>query len=132
MTFNDLLNNEMKSLNRKMDSSFLLMNCFFCYSSMATKVLQTSEISHELICDKCAEGVNNYKMRICGECDYPMVRQFNTENENLNHSKCKICEICGILEYGICGICSEYIKGIEQQRQTNFFNIDFLEITLSD
>ena len=125
----DLLNNVMKSLDVIMSRLFRLINCNFCYSSMATNFLQTSENSHELICDKCAEGVNNYKMRICGECDYPMVRQFNTENENLNHSK---CGICGIFECGICGICSEYMKGIEQQCQTNFFNIDFSKITFGD
>ena len=83
----------------------------------------------ELICDKCAEDVKNYKMRICGECNYPMVRQFNTKNKKFKHSK---CEICGIFECGICGICSEYMKGIEQQRQTNFFNIDFSKITFGD
>ena len=60
-------------------------------------------------------------MRICGECNYPMVQQFNTKNENFNQFEC-----------GICGICSEYMKGIEQQLETNFFNIDFSEITFDN
>ena len=122
----DSLDYEMKSLDGMIGHLLSMINCNFCYSSMVTKFLQMSEFSHEFICDKCAEGVNNYKMRICGECDYPMVQQFNTKNENLNHSK---CDICGIFECGICGICSEYMEGMDQQRQTNFFNIDFSKIT---
>ena len=121
MNLQKSLNNLKESLDVSMSRSLRLINCNFCYSSMVTNFLQTSDFFFKLICDKCAEDVKNYKMRICGECNYPMVQQFNTENENLNHSKCEICSIC-----------SEYIKGIEQQRQTNFFNIDFSEITFDN
>ena len=113
------LNDDLQSLDRYMSYKMMKLNCNLCCSSMVTNFLPLSLKCNFFICDKCVEGVNNYKARICNKCVYPNVQQLHKEIKDL-------------FSESTCDICHKYIKEIKKQRQTDFFKIDFLRSNDSD
>ena len=125
-------------INNYMELSLTLLVCNLCESTIATKMLQINEHMHLYICEKCADGVKNYKARFCGKCYYPNIKQDYEKTrlvllEEVNHnneifemyytvnkplldlSKCEIS----------CDICTKYKYRSMLQSQTDFFKIDF-------